>query len=73
MQFTSLSQLQRLLWSPISCDHEFSLHPLDDSFRVDAKSFVGLLTLDFTQPVKVVTDSDYLARKVEHLKHKMEK
>ena len=29
--------------------------------------------LDFTQPVKVVTDSDYLARKVEHLKHKMEK
>ena len=65
MQFNSIAQLQRL--------QEIFLHSLDDSVRVDAKSFIGLFTLDFTQPVKVVTDSDYLARKVEHLKHKMEK
>ena len=73
MQFNSIAQLQRLQEIASSCDDEIFLHSLDDSVRVDAKSFIGLFTLDFTQPVKVVTDSDYLARKVEHLKHKMEK
>ena len=73
MQFNSIAQLQRLQEIASSCEDEIFLHSLDDSVRVDAKSFIGLFTLDFTQPVKVVTDSDYLARKVEHLKHKMEK
>ena len=66
MQFNSIAQLQRLQEIASSCDDEIFLHSLDDSVRVDAKSFIGLFTLDFTQPVKVVTDSDYLARKVEH-------
>ena len=61
MQFNSIAQLQRLQEIASSCDDEIFLHSLDDSVRVDAKSFIGLFTLD------------YLARKVEHLKHKMEK
>ncbi len=59
MQFNSIAQLQRLQEIASSCDDEIFLHYLDDSVRVDAKSFIGLFTLDFTQPVKVVTDSDY--------------
>ena len=62
MQFNSIAQLQRLQEIASSCDDEIFLHSLDDSGRVDAKSFIVLFTLDFTQPVKV-----------EHLKHKMEK
>ena len=58
MQFNSIAQLQRLQEIASSCDDEIFLHSLDDSVRVDAKSFIGLFTLDFTQPVKVVTDSD---------------
>ena len=72
MQFNSIAQLQRLQEIAGSCDDEIFLHSMDDSIRVDAKSFIGLFTLDFNQPVKVVTDSEYLARKVEHLKRKME-
>jgi len=37
----------------------------DDSIRVDAKSFVGLFVLDFSKPVKVVTDSLYVIRRLE--------
>ena len=73
MQFNSIAQLQRLQEIASSCDDEIYLHSMDDSIRVDAKSFIGLFTLDFSKPVKVVPASDYLARKVEHLKHKMEK
>ena len=72
MQFNSIAQLQRLQEIAGSCDDEIFLHSMDDSIRVDAKSFIGLFTLDFNQPVKVVTDSEYLARKVEQLKRKME-
>ena len=72
MQFNFIAQLQRLQEIAGSCDDEIFLHSMDDSIRVDAKSFIGLFTLDFNQPVKVVTDSEYLARKVEQLKRKME-
>ena len=62
MQFNSIAQLQRLQEIASSCDDEIFLHSLDDSVRVDAKSFIGLFTLDFTQPVKVVTDSEVLPK-----------
>ena len=68
MQFNSIAQLQRLQEIASSCDDEIFLHSLDDSVRVDAKSLHRPFTLDFTSPVKVVTDSDDLACKVEHLK-----
>jgi hypothetical protein len=29
---------------------------------VDAKSFINLFTLDFTQPVKIVTESERVAK-----------
>ena len=32
---------------------------------VDAKSFLGLFTLDFSHPVEVVTDSLYVIRRLE--------
>ena len=72
-KFNDVSELQKLQRIACSVAEDVYLHSMDDSIMVDAKSFIGLFTLDFTQPVKVVTDSDYLARKVEHLKHKMEK
>ena len=46
MQFNSIAQLQRLQEIASSCDDEIFLHSLDDSVRVDAKSFIGLFTLD---------------------------
>ena len=37
----------------------------DDTIRVDARSFLGLFTLDFSKPLKVVTDSLYVMRRLE--------
>ena len=73
MQFNSIAQLQRLQEIAGSCDDEIFLHSMDDRIRVDAKSFIGLFTLDFTQPVKVVTESPYVIRKLEILKRKQER
>ena len=37
----------------------------DGSMRIDARSFIGLFVLDFSKPVKVVTDSVYVIRRLE--------
>ena len=73
MKFHSVAELQRL--QEIACDvkEEVFLHSMDDRIRVDAKSFIGLFTLDFPQPVKVVTESPYVIRKLEILKRKQER
>ena len=70
MKFHSVAELQRL--QEIACDVKEEVF-LDDRIRVDAKSFIGLFTLDFTQPVKVVTESPYVIRKLEILKRKQER
>ena len=71
MTFQSIDQIQALQQIASSSSDEIFLHSLDGTVLVDVRSFLGLFTLDFTKPVKVVTDSEQLARKVERLKHKM--
>lgn len=64
-QFTSVDELQRLQRLACSVPDEVFLHSMDDVIMVDAKSFINLFTLDFTQPVKVVTDNEAVAREIE--------
>lgn len=64
-QFNSVNELQMLQKLACSTDEEVFLHSMDDSVMVDAKSFINLFTLDFSQPVKVVTESAYVIKEVE--------
>ena len=64
MQFNSLEELYRLQKLASKVDEAVYVHSPDNSIMVDARSFIGLFTLDFTQPVNVVTDSTYVARKL---------
>jgi len=54
---TELQEIQRLA---TSVREDVYFHSLDNSIMVDAKSFIGLFALDFTQPVKVVTESQFV-------------
>lgn len=64
IQFNSLGELYQLQKLASKVDEAVYVHAPDDSIMVDARSFIGLFTLDFTQPVNVVTDSAYVARKL---------
>jgi hypothetical protein len=64
-QFNSVNELQMLQRLACSTDEEVYIHSMDDSVMVDAKSFINLFTLDFSQPVKIVTESDFVAKEVE--------
>jgi phosphotransferase system HPr-like phosphotransfer protein len=61
-KFNSVDELQKLQRLATQVSEDVYLHSLDDSIMVDAKSFINLFTLDFTQPVKIVTESARVAK-----------
>lgn len=64
-QFNSVNELQMLQRLACSTTDDVFIHSMDDSIMVDAKSFINLFTLDFSQPVKIVTESDFIVKEVE--------
>ena len=60
--FNEIAEVQKLAQAveePVFFESE------DGSVRIDAGSFIGLFVLDFSKPVKVVTDSVYVIRRLE--------
>ena len=53
----SISELQAIQNSAVSCNEDVGIHSLDSQTIVDAKSFIGLFALDFSQPVLIVSES----------------
>ncbi|MEG0765540.1 MAG: hypothetical protein RR403_05775 [Pseudoflavonifractor sp.] len=64
-QFNSVNELQLLQRLACSVNEPVYIHSMDDSIMVDAKSFINLFTLDFSKPVKVVTESAYMEKELK--------
>ena len=63
----SISELQEIQRLATAVQDDVYFHSMDNSIMVDAKSFIGLFTLDFSQPVLLVTESQYVMDHVEKL------
>lgn len=63
--FQTLADVAALQKMACSVKEQVLLGTSDDSVQVDARSFLGLFTLDFSNPVKVTTDSLYVIRRLE--------
>lgn len=63
-RFNSVAELQALQRLACEVDEDVFIHSKDGKVRVDAKSFIGLFTLDFSQPVDIVTESQYVINKL---------
>ena len=66
-KFNDVAELQKLQRLACSVSEPVFLHSMDDSIMVDAKSFINLFTLDFSQPVKIVTESAEVGKAFEKL------
>lgn len=64
-KFNSISEIEALQRMASASEDAVFIASEDDSIRVDARSFIGLFTLDFSKPVKVITDSLYIIRMIE--------
>ena len=65
--FHSISDIQKLQQIACEVEEPVFLHSLDGSVKVDAKSFIGLFALDFSEDVYVVTESDWVERQVNQI------
>ncbi len=66
LKFDSLSQVEHLQQLAQQADCPVYLASEDETLRVDARTFLGLFSVDFSRPVKVITDSLYVIRRLEH-------
>lgn len=66
-KFDDIAELQKLQRLACSVPEDVYLCALDDSVKVDAKSFISLFTLDLSQPVKIVTESETVGKEFEEL------
>lgn len=66
-KFDSIASIQAL--QKIACDvpDSVQIHNMEGDKVIDAKSFIGLFTLDFSKEVKVVTESEYVIKELEKL------
>ena len=65
LKFDSISELAELQRLAVQADKPVYIANEDDSIRVDARSFLGLFALDYSKPLKVITDSLYAMRMLE--------
>lgn len=65
MKFNSIAEIEALQRLAAAADRPVLLSSGDGSIQVDARSFIGMFTLDFSKPVKVNTESVYVMRRLE--------
>lgn len=65
LKINSISELAELQQLAAHADKPVYIANQDDSIRVDARSFLGLFSLNYAKPMKVITDSLYVIRMLE--------
>ena len=65
LKLQSISELAELQQLATHADTPVYIANEDDQIRVDARSFLGLFALDYSRPLKVITDSLYVMRMLE--------
>lgn len=65
LRIQSISELAELQQLASHADKPVYIANEDDQIRVDARSFLGLFALDYSRPLKVITDSLYVVRMLE--------
>lgn len=72
LKINAISELADLQQLAANADKPVYIANEDDTIRVDARSFLGLFTLNYAKPMKVITDSLYVIRMLEIRRRAME-
>ena len=70
--FHSIDELQQVQLLATQCIDEVGLQSSDGSVSVDAKSFIGMYALDFTQPIWVCCDDPSFHKKIRNIGENIE-
>ena len=70
--FHSIDELQKVQLLATQCIDEVGLQSSDGSVSVDAKSFIGMYALDFTQRIWVCCDDPSFHKKIRNIGENIE-
>ena len=56
--FKTINELQEVQRIATHCPDDVAFHSLDSAVVIDAKSYIGLYALDFSQPVMLVSENE---------------
>lgn len=63
-KFNSIHEIQQVQNLAVQCSDPVFLHSMDNSIMVDAKSFINLYTLDFSQDIQIVSENEQFHKAV---------
>lgn len=66
-KFTTIAELQLIQYYASKCSESVGLHSADGRIIVDAKSYIGIYSLDFSKPVLVVSESAELHEQIKNV------
>ncbi|MFV0352957.1 MAG: hypothetical protein ACK5JF_11730 [Oscillospiraceae bacterium] len=67
-----INELQEIQRLAVECADDVGLHSLDGTMIVDAKSYIGMYALDFSQPILVVSESPEFHEKIKPIGENVE-
>ena len=62
-----INELQDIQRLAVECPCDVGLHSLDGSMIIDAKSYIGMYALDFTQPILVVSEDNDFHERIKNI------
>lgn len=67
-----INELQDIQRLAVECPCEVGLHSVDGSMIIDAKSYIGMYALDFTQPILVVSEDVGFHERIKNIGENVE-
>ena len=71
-KFNTIQELQALQRLATSSSADIGLHSEDDQTIVDAKSYIGMYTLDFSKPILVVSEDAFFHAQIKDIGENIE-
>ncbi|MFV0413976.1 MAG: hypothetical protein ACK5L3_12060 [Oscillospiraceae bacterium] len=67
-----INELQDIQRLAVESPQDVGLHSLDGQMIIDAKSYIGMYALDFTQPILVVSEDAAFHEKIKNIGENVE-
>lgn len=66
-KFNTVKEVQKLQELACKMDVDVGIHSLDGSIIIDAKTFIGLFSINFDEPVNIVCEDENFIKKLNKL------
>ncbi len=60
----TIAELQKIQYYASLCPDSVGLHSMDEKTIIDAKSYIGMYALDFSEPILIVSENEEFHKQI---------